>query len=70
MKTRFLVPFVTTLALAAPAVVAQPAGGMGGGMGSQHMSNTQQMNQRFERMNAMMGQMLDQQNMMMQPQGK
>jgi hypothetical protein len=51
MKARFIVPAIVLLAVGAPAAFAQPAGGMG----PQNMPNTQQMGERFQRMDTMMG---------------
>ena len=54
MKARFVVPVIAALALGAGGALAQPAAGMGGSMDMQHMPGMDQMNQRFQRMNAIM----------------
>lgn len=53
MKKRNLVPIVFALALASNGALAQPTGAMANGTEPQNM---QRMQQRFERMNALMGQ--------------
>jgi hypothetical protein len=52
MKTRFLLPVTALFAISAAGAFAQPAGGTG----PQHTLDTQQMNERFQHMNTMMGQ--------------
>jgi len=54
MKMRTIIPAIIALALSANGVTAQPVG-KGAGLGPRHMSNTEQMEQRFQRMTTMMG---------------
>ena len=56
MKVRFLVPVIAALALGTGGALAQSAGAMEGTMDMQHMPGMAQMNQRFQRMNALMAQ--------------